>query len=109
MAKLAGNDSAALDDGRPVRDEGRRDAAFVSEMFVKQERRVADVCPRQAVALPDVVRPGEGGMIAVAHSDFPAVAGLAGNIIPARLDDFGAGAIVREKNHQRVCFNALFL
>jgi len=60
------------------------------EMFVKHEGRIADIRPRQAVALPDIIRPGEYRMIAVTHR----------NCLPSRVllgTSYQLGAMTRRK------------
>src|SRR5207248_3404334 len=59
VARLAFQLIVAMDASRPVRDQRRRNAAFVNEMLVFAERRVADVAPAFAIGDESVAGPGE--------------------------------------------------
>src|SRR5205085_7059548 len=106
--ELARNNARLLNSRRPTGNKWRCDAAFVREMLVKQERRVTDICPGDPVTLPHIFGPGINRMVVIANHNAPPVSGSAGNIIPSRLNNFSASAIVRKEYDQRVLFDMFF-
>ena len=81
-------------DRGPMRDEWSRDAAFMNKMLVEAKGRVAYVGPGHAIALPNIIRAGEDSVVGISDADWPAITCPAWDIVPVRLDDFGAASVV---------------